>query len=305
MSSALVASAAAQPPPPPGALGPTLDLHAGWNMISTPVNAISLSAIQGDCNVTDGPWAWDGSQYQQVSILLPLEGYWVKVSAACTLQVTGRPRSNTQSVSLNDGWNMISSYLSWVQLNRVLSNATGGCRLESGPWWWDGQRYQRIQPDQALDGFKGYWVEVFGGCIVTGLSVSHGWGGLLPPGPPAEAHGLLAGLLKLLGVEPATAVPQASVAPLTLQEVRLAALGAGRLELRLTGRGIVSNELRLYSLSGELIAQAQGTGQILRVEVLGRDGQPLANGVYLYQVTIRGGSGEVIRSEVKKLVLLR
>jgi hypothetical protein len=38
---------------------------------------------------------------------------------------------------------------------------------------------------------------------------------------------------------------------------------------------------------------------------LGADGRPLANGVYLYIVTVRGPNGQIITTKANKLVLLR
>jgi hypothetical protein len=85
----------------------------------------------------------------------------------------------------------------------------------------------------------------------------------------------------------------------------LTTLRSGQLELQIEGRGIVSSELKLYNLSGQLVLDAQGAGNRLSVATLDRNGRPLANGVYLYTVTVRGFDGKVIQSEVKKLVLLR
>jgi hypothetical protein len=308
VASALGVGAQGQPPPPPGALGPSLVLHAGWNMISTPIGPASIDSLKGDCTITDGPWNWDSSEYQQASTLLPLQGYWVKVSSACTMQAIGRSQSSGQSLSLQDGWNLISAYQPWAVLNRSLTNTLGGCKLESGPWWWDGQQYQRIFPDQSLDGFKGYWVKVFGGCIINGYgqSAHHAWDDSpMPPGPPLDSgsSGFLGEILRLLGFH-RTAAPAAPPMPLVLQGFHLTLTHAGQVELQMQGNGIRSSELSLYNLSGQLIAQAQGTGTTLRASAQDRDGRPLANGVYLYVVIVRGIDGQAITSNVRKLVVV-
>jgi len=46
-------------------------------------------------------------------------------------------------------------------------------------------------------------------------------------------------------------------------------------------------------------------GKQLRFRALDKAGHPLANGVYLYIVTVRGFNGEILSSQVKKLVILR
>jgi hypothetical protein len=272
-------------PPPPGGGGGnfSLSLHAGWNMISSPVGSTPLSAIQGNCSFSGGPWWWDGAQYQNASTIESAKGYWVKANGACTMQASGSP--TPEGLSLHDGWNMISSAGSWNQMN------TGGCSLLGGPWWYDGTQYQAVAGSTAMNGFLGYWVKVGGSCSVNSQSLHESQGeasfaptidnSLMPPGPPTES------------------------APLTLRGLRVTMAHAGQIELQLVGSGIAASELRLYSLSGELVARAQGTGNRLRVVALSRDERPLANGVYLYIVTVRSTDGQTVVSKVRKLVVLR
>jgi plastocyanin len=283
----------------------SLDLHAGWNMISSPVGAVPLSSLQGNCSITGGPWFYDGvtppSGYSQPSTIESGKGYWVKVANACTMQASGSHVS--QPMTLRSGWNMVSSSGSWNQMN------TGGCTLTGGPFFYDGvtppSGYQTLTPDTPMNSFQGYWIKVDRSCGVTsqGLGSHSSWDDApLPPGPPTRsAGGFWAGLLQRLGLQP----PMAMAPPLALQEIRVTRAQAGRIELQIQGTGIVSSELRLYSLAGERIAQAQGTGSTLRMAALGRDGHPLANGVYLYLVMVRGLDRSVLHREVKKLVLLR
>ncbi len=269
--------------PPPGGGGGnfSLSLHTGWNMISSPIGSVPLSSLQGNCSFSGGPWWWDGAQYQNASTIESAKGYWVKANGACTMQASGSP--TPEGLSLHDGWNMISSAGSWNQMN------TGGCNLLSGPYWYDGTQYQSVAGSTAMNGFLGYWVKVGGSCSVSSQSL-HGNQGeanlapttdnsLMPPGPPTES------------------------APLALQSLRVTTLKAGQIELQLLG-SIVASELRLYSLSGEMVAQDQGKNT-LRVVAMGRDGRPLANGVYLYIVTVKGRDGQTITSEVRKLVVIR
>jgi len=63
----------------------------------------------------------------------------------------------------------------------------------------------------------------------------------------------------------------------------------------------------VYNLNGNLIFDSgfQTVGHALRWNLLNTQGQRVANGVYLYVVTVRGYDGKLVRSEVKKMVLLR
>jgi hypothetical protein len=46
-------------------------------------------------------------------------------------------------------------------------------------------------------------------------------------------------------------------------------------------------------------------GPRLMITLADKAGRRMANGVYLYLITVRGINGETITSEVRKLVLLR
>jgi len=74
----------------------------------------------------------------------------------------------------------------------------------------------------------------------------------------------------------------------------------------LEGQGIESFQVRVYSLRGELVyASDEVSGRQWRWNLWGDDGVRVANGVYLYTLTIRGIHGQRVNSEVKKLMVLR
>ena len=67
------------------------------------------------------------------------------------------------------------------------------------------------------------------------------------------------------------------------------------------GVGVASVEARVWNLAGSLVFSDSASGNVLALATEA----PLANGVYLYTVAVKGYDGSVIRSEVKKLVVLR
>lgn len=95
--------------------------------------------------------------------------------------------------------------------------------------------------------------------------------------------------------------------PLAVTGVRARGLlQAGQpLMVSVQGRGIASTTLKVYDLTGRQIAAVKAQGATLRWQPSARDGRPLANGVYLYVVEVKGYDGRVIRTEVRKLVVLR
>jgi len=77
------------------------------------------------------------------------------------------------------------------------------------------------------------------------------------------------------------------------------------LQVTVQGQGIVNTELSVYDLAGDRLLAQASSGSTLRARLQADTGQPLANGVYLYTVTVRGADGQMVRSDVRKLVVLR
>ncbi len=75
---------------------------------------------------------------------------------------------------------------------------------------------------------------------------------------------------------------------------------------RVEGQQIAAVQVDVYNLKGEkLFDSGAVAGQTLRWDLQAGSSNRLANGVYLYVVTVRGTDGRVIRDQVRKLVLLR
>ncbi len=72
-----------------------------------------------------------------------------------------------------------------------------------------------------------------------------------------------------------------------------------------SGQGITSMGVEVFNLNGQRVFAQTVAGRRLRWDIRNEHGQPLANGVYLYAITVQGGNGETMTSEVKKLIILR
>lgn len=92
--------------------------------------------------------------------------------------------------------------------------------------------------------------------------------------------------------------------PLTLRAVTTTFAG-GMIDFAVRGQGIASMAVQVYQLDGQRVFAQEVSGTRLRWYLDTAEGQLVANGVYLYMVTARGANGEFVRSEVKKLVVLR
>ena len=97
--------------------------------------------------------------------------------------------------------------------------------------------------------------------------------------------------------------------PAPIQALEVSAIGLSQsghqFNVRAQGQGIASLSLEMFGLSGDRVVTKTSLGNSLRFRPMDDAGRPLANGVYLYRTTVRGMNGQVERSEVKKLVILR
>ncbi|MCR4405218.1 MAG: dockerin type I domain-containing protein [Candidatus Acetothermia bacterium] len=115
---------------------------------------------------------------------------------------------------------------------------------------------------------------------------------------------------KAITAEAASAAAEAlgkATSPTELQ-IRAVALSSssGTLGFRVEGQGIAAAKVEIYSLSGKrLFDSGFAAGTSLEWNMRTAQGALLANGVYLYVVTVRGYNGELATTGVRKLVILR
>jgi len=82
-------------------------------------------------------------------------------------------------------------------------------------------------------------------------------------------------------------------------------LGMTGAKLLVKGTGIAGIKVEVFNLAGAKVFEQEASGDTLEFRAMDNKGNLLANGVYLYIVTVRGLDGEAIRSEVRKLVIIR
>jgi hypothetical protein len=107
----------------------------------------------------------------------------------------------------------------------------------------------------------------------------------------------------------ATSVPMAGAVKGKAPTLNVKSIKAQMLDHRViftvSGDGVAEMEVHVYDLSGRIVFDQATTGTTLIFRGLSSDGRPLANGVYLYTVAIKGVDGRIMMSEIKKLVILR
>jgi hypothetical protein len=93
---------------------------------------------------------------------------------------------------------------------------------------------------------------------------------------------------------------------LSLDSVSLSlSLGGRAMTFTALGQGITGIGVDIFDLNGRRIHAQEIAGTRLRWDLRRPNGELIANGIYLYVVTVRGRDGTILRSEVSKLALLR
>ncbi|MBI1744951.1 hypothetical protein HYR54_18060 [Candidatus Acetothermia bacterium] len=187
----------------------------------------------------------------------------------------------------------------------------------------------------AALGFGAYWgdyinVQANGNCIVKGwgdnrANPANALAGVPVVGTPdtgvevrVEVSELVAGACPsgsipdrgLLDVIPAAANSGEVKQPdlkVTATKISANPLRSGSVALfRVEGQGIASVSVQVFSLNGQTLYESGWTRNTeLRWTLQDRQGRRVANGIYFYVISVRGEDGKLIRSEVRKLVLLR
>lgn len=138
-----------------------LDLRAGWNLVSIPVDPLicpgsgdnSLDVLIPDAEVA---YKYDGA-YVQATELYPCEGYWVKVPADQVYTIRGK-RVTTCPASMSDedvGWHLMGSV--YIDEFTPTTDPEGSIEVIFG---YSGAYYQAIKMEDG----NGYWVKFLFPC---------------------------------------------------------------------------------------------------------------------------------------------
>ena len=101
-----------------------------------------------------------------------------------------------------------------------------------------------------------------------------------------------------------TSVSTAGVSGLSLSSVNLSSSANGT-TFAVSGQGVESTSVEVFSLDGSQVFAQTSAGSTLTWNHTASSGQSVANGVYLYRVTVEGADGGTVTSRVGKLVVVR
>ena len=101
-----------------------------------------------------------------------------------------------------------------------------------------------------------------------------------------------------------TSVSSASLSGLSLNGVSLSSSSNGT-TFAVSGQGIEGTSVEVFSLDGSTVFNRETAGSTLTWNHTAGSGASVANGVYLYRVTVEGADGSTVTSRVQKLVVVR
>jgi sugar lactone lactonase YvrE len=143
-------------------------LEAGWNMVSVPLTLDPEADAPGDVfpgNVAVYTWNPTSKSYEAPETIAPEVGYWVAMTTADTITVTGTPATEWTD-ALTTGWNMCGSVHGDPVDVDDLDDGGSGAVLKGAVYWWDptGKSYSTAS---QIDQGKGYWIAATCACELT------------------------------------------------------------------------------------------------------------------------------------------
>jgi len=175
-----------------------IGLQYGWNLISMPVgepidktNILVRylgddhtwdEAVLAETTILDPIFGWNAGEYNDESILVPGEGYWLWSYNACELLIPSNAIADNHITNLAVAWNLVGipyntslkktdinvyyngDLYNWTEATTD-NNPTGEPIILGSVFGWDGV-YQKYElTDTFMPGY-GYWMYAYHGCAL-------------------------------------------------------------------------------------------------------------------------------------------
>ena len=307
---------------------------AGWNLVSVPVIPTDPdpAAVFGDDVTFLYVWEYDAAQAKYVvpTEIMPGHAYWIYLTSETTLDACGvLPKTENYSVELAiPGWHMVSTPTICSYLNNP-GNPTIYINHGSGP----GNEYEglaaafdaglihtpTVQIYNPTEGeyyklgydsndemcpWVGYWIKTEVSGVTMVLPIPSALAN--PPEPPSE-QSYLPMSLSVAGEQPPAppALPgPTSVDSLLVMNSPNPVRDVHTTTFKVMGGFVEAIRVQIYDQSGQLVFEDENPGNELDWHTENSYGENLANGVYLYQVSVKI-AGQWNVTKVQKLAIYR
>lgn len=129
-----------------------INLNAGWNIVSVPVNAVDMSKTTLFPDATSPLYGFSNG-YVNTDTARSGKGYWVRYGSSTVKNICGT-QVEPNTVAVKSGWNLIGIYTS----SAVVSNlTTTPANIITSPFYQYNNGYQSAT---MLETGKGFWVRV-------------------------------------------------------------------------------------------------------------------------------------------------
>jgi len=293
----------------------TVDLPAGWNMISVPLDPVDPApvAVFGDDVMPLVIWRWSATagSYLVPAEVAPERGYWLLVPAGgTTVDVSGAEVTTDRALALGAaGWHQISAPWTYPVAEIRLANGTDTLTwaqavaagwVEDAVWAYDPVAGEYVLASQ-LEPWRGYWIRT----LVAGLTMQL----LVAEAAPLSATAGLQPMAERVGLSappPPPSTPQGAAELVIVNEPN-PITDVHTTTFRVLGPMAAMVEeirVRIFDLSGRLVWEGSADEAELVWHTESLSGRYLANGVYLYQVQVKIG-GDWVTTQLKKLAIYR
>ena len=130
----------------------SVSYQSGWNLISLPVEIDDANYLSLFPNSIEGTlYFFTDNAYNEESEMIPGQGYWLRFPNV-DIEIINGECVNELTISLNDGWNLISGGLYSVSVNDIIDD--NGIIVENSIFGYDGNYFNA----DTIEVGKGYWV---------------------------------------------------------------------------------------------------------------------------------------------------
>ena len=301
------------PPPPLHTKSYTYGTVAGWYMISVP-----LAGVAADLFGTTA-WLWNAAagEYIRATVIEPGKGYWVNIPANKQISIAGDPIVSDVTLNVTTaGWHMISA--PWIYPKAKIEVVQGAVTKTWAEAVTAGWVRANIYGFTAVVGafttpitmnpWYGYWMRA----EVSGLSLRlrHAAGTPVAAaefGPLAIAAAnapTVVAPFDLPAMPPTVGISAENLVfgnfPNPVVDINTTTFAVKGAAAHL----VEELKVQIFDLSGELVYEAQVFGNRHDWHTDDNHGELLANGVYLYKLSVLI-NGQWRVSEVMKVVILR
>jgi len=292
---------------------------AGWNLVSVPVVPVdpTPAAVFGDDVPFLYMWEWNGTGYVIPTQILPGNAYWIYLLDATTLDACGTVLTEDYEVNLaTTGWHMVSTpticvYWHYVHFKlgaetKSLAEAVAASWVRPFFYPYDtvGATYETLGASSSdlVCAWPGYWVKTLVDGLTMVLPIEYSLNN--PPVPPMSLRPMGVGATGDQPPAPPALPGPTSVDKLQIVNAPNPIRDVHTTTFKVMGGFVEAIRVQIYDLSGQLVFEDENPGNELNWHTENLDGENLANGVYLYQVSVKI-AGQWNVTKVQKLAIYR